>query len=74
MKDGAFMYYRITCENIGVYEFLKQYIFNNLEDSKAKWNSFLNLECNTWLNKPDVYKNENKIYFSYFTEEGYNLF
>ncbi len=68
------VYYRITCENIGIYEYLKRYIFNNFEDSKAKWNSFLNMKCNTWLHKPDVYKNENKKYCSYFTEEGYNLF
>ena len=68
------VYYRITCCNIGIYEYLKQYLFNNFDDAKERWNNFLNLECNLWLNKPNVYKNDSKNYVSYFTEEGYMLF
>lgn len=69
-----FMYYRITCENVGIYEYLKKYMFNNFKNAKDEWNKFLNLDCNSWLKKPDVYKNENKVYCSYFTETGYSIF
>lgn len=68
------MYYRITCENIGIYEYLKQYIFNNYADPKEEWNKFLYNECNTWLEKPEVYKDTESSYLSYFTEEGYQKF
>lgn len=71
---GASMYFRITCENIGVYEYLKQYIFKEMTNPKEEWNNFLRLECNSWLEKPEVYKNEDKAYYSYFTEKGYNQF
>ena len=57
------IYYRITCCNIGIYEYLKQYLFNNFDDAKERWNNFLNLECNLWLNKPNVYKNDSKNWF-----------
>lgn len=58
-------FYRITYENIGIYEALK----NNI--SFDIWKSLLRSKIFTWLPKPPEYLNG---YFSYFTEKGYENF
>lgn len=60
-------YYRITYDNIGIYEALKQNI------SLYEWDKLLNSERFQWLPKPpgSVYNGINK---SYFTETGFEWF
>lgn len=67
-------YYRITCNNIGIYEYFKKYLWNNIPNAKEIWNEFINSENNKWLKKPTIYKDNSKEYNSYFNIEGYNMF
>lgn len=65
-------YYRITCNKIGIYEYLKRdLVCNKLE---KEWKEFINSEKVNWLKKPPVYNDELKKYYSYFTEKGYEMF
>ena len=59
-------YYRITYEEDGIYNAIKNEI-NNYEI----WNHILDLDEIKWLPKPPIYKFNNQ---SYFTEEGYKIF
>lgn len=62
-------YYRITYNNIGIYEALKQEIFNNY--TKEEWQSFKSSNNVNWLKAPVFYGDNN---YSYFTELGFNIF
>lgn len=59
------MYYRITYNNIGIYEALK----NNI--SFDIWKSLLKSNIFNWLPKQPIYLNG---YYSYFTEFGFEKF
>lgn len=41
MRVGVIMYYRISCENIGIYEYLKEYIFKKYKNPKKSGTDFL---------------------------------
>ena len=65
-------YFRITYNNIGIYEALKNKIWdNNSVFSKEDWINFKNSSDVNWLKVPSVYGNDN---YSYFTELGFNIF
>ena len=34
-------YYRLTCVGIGIYEYLKKYIWNNYQEPVKVWNDFI---------------------------------
>ena len=61
-------YFRITCEGIGIYEYLKNYLWNNISNPSEVWDNFIKSNKTNWLNKPDIYTDEAKEYRSYFTE------
>lgn len=65
-------YYRITCNNIGIYEYLKKYLWNN--NYKDEWNAFIKSDNVNWLKKPHCYKDESIEYYSYFNKTGYEFF
>lgn len=65
------IYYRVTCNGIGVYEALKNEIWKSSNQPKKDWETFINSSDVNWLKKPDGYKSSN---YSYFTELGYSLF
>ena len=58
-------FFRITYNNIGIYEALKQNITLN------EWKILLQSESINWLPKPNIYTNNN---LSYFTANGYTKF
>ena len=65
-------YYRITCNQKGIYEYLKKDLLcNKLE---KEWKEFINSEKVNWLKKPPVYSDRLKKYNSYFTKKGYEMF
>lgn len=67
-------YFRITCEGIGIYEYFKKYLWNNVSNPKEVWDDFINSNETNWLNKPLIYNDDVKEYSSYFNEAGYRLF
>lgn len=67
-------YYRVTCENIGIYEYFKNYLWSNVQDPKKIWSDFICSNQTSWLKNPNVYIDKNKKYNSFFTKEGYELF
>lgn len=67
-------YYRVSCEGIGIYEYLKNYLWSNVANPKEKWDKFINSKNTNWLNKPSLYNDNLKEYYSYFTKIGYKLF
>lgn len=67
-------YYRITCKGVGIYEYFKKYLWDNNSNPDIIWKNFLNSESTNWLNKPIVYTEKNKNYFSYFNYDGYKMF
>lgn len=62
-------YFRITYNDIGIYEALKQEIFNNY--TKEEWQSFKSSNNVNWLKAPVFYGDNN---YSYFKELGFNMF
>ena len=34
-------YFRITCEGIGIYEYLKKYLWNNISNPSEVWDNFI---------------------------------
>ena len=64
-------YYRVTYNGVGIYEALKQQIWNNSNFSKEDWLKFKNSASVNWLKTPNTYGNNN---YSFFTELGYSLF
>lgn len=75
IKEGKIqvnnIYYRVTYNEIGVYEALKKQIWNNSEFTKENWENFINSSNVNWLKKPNTYGKNN---YSYFTELGFTLF
>ena len=67
-------YFRITCEGIGIYEYFKKYLWDNISNPSEVWNNFINSSKTNWLNKPTIYNDENKEYCSYFNAHGYEIF
>ncbi len=67
-------YFRITCEDIGIYEYLKKYLWNNICNPNKVWNNFIKSNKVNWLNKPTIYADETKEYRSYFNSNGYEIF
>lgn len=67
-------YYRVTCDGIGIYEYLKQYLWNNISNADEVWNDFIKSDNTNWLNKPTLYNDKSKEYYSYFNMEGYKVF
>lgn len=65
------IYWRISYNNIGIYEALKKELWNKNDSPKDEWKNLKESNAFTWLKTPDFY-NEN--YYSYFTELGYKLF
>ena len=65
VESGSESYYRITYEDIGIYEALR----NNVTDEE--WKSILNSDRIKWLPKPPNYEFNNR---SYFTKLGYDTF
>ena len=63
-------YFRITYNDIGIYEALKKYLCNN-KFSFNDWLDFKKSEDVNWLNVPPTY---NKNSYSYFTESGFKIF
>ena len=62
--------WRVTYQGIGIYEALKNAMFEQTGSSNA-WISFINSDACNWLPKPPSYGNDNK---SFFTEKGFNRF
>lgn len=67
-------YFRITCEGIGIYEYLKKYLWNNISNPSEVWDNFIKSNKANWLNKPTIYTDEAKEYRSYFNVNGYEIF
>ena len=67
-------YFRITCEGIGIYEYLKNYLWNNISNPSEVWDDFIKSNKTNWLNKPTIYTDEAKEYRSYFNVNGYEIF
>ena len=65
------LYWRVSYNGIGIYQALKNEIWNKCEFPKKEWDVLKNSESFMWLNTPPFY-NENC--YSYFTELGYELF
>ncbi len=65
------VYYRITYEEIGIYEALKKQIWSNSQFPKEQWEKFKNSNDVNWLKTPNSYAYDN---YSYFTELGFTLF
>lgn len=66
------MYYRVTYNDIGVYEALKKQIWNDNNDfTKKDWENFKKSDEVNWLKIPNVYKDNN---CSFFTELGFEVF
>ena len=66
------MFFRVTYDDVGIYEALKRLIWdNNSNFSKKDWEDF-KASCDVnWLNVPKVYGDNN---YSYFTEKGFDMF
>lgn len=62
--------WRVTYQGIGIYEALKNAMFEQTGSSTV-WMTFINSDVCNWLPKPPSYGNDNK---SFFTEEGFNRF
>lgn len=62
--------WRVTYKGIGIYEALKNAMFEQTGSSIA-WMTFINSDACNWLPKPPSYGNNNK---SFFTEKGFNRF
>ena len=67
-------YFRITCEGIGIYEYLKKYLWNNISNPTEVWDNFIKSNKTNWLNNPTIYADESKEYRSYFNGNGYEIF
>lgn len=67
-------YYRITCDGVGIYEYLKKYLWNNYSNALQIWNDFIKSNNTNWLIKPNCYTDKTKEYCSYFNEFGYENF
>ena len=67
-------YFRITCEGIGIYEYLKKYLWNNISNPSEVWDNFIKSNKTNWLNNPTIYADESKEYRSYFNVNGYEIF
>lgn len=67
-------YYRVTCEGIGIYEYLKKYLWNNVANAAEVWDKFIKSSDTNWLNKPTIYDDKLKDYYSYFNFNGYKMF
>ena len=66
-------YYRLTCVGIGIYEYLKKYIWNNYQEPVKVWNDFISDDNVNWLKRPSIYS-QNLNCYSYFTRLGYMQF
>lgn len=67
-------YFRITYDGIGIYEALKKQIWFVSTEPVKVWNSLKESDAFNWLSVPNVYEQEDKKYYSYFTETGYEMF
>ena len=67
-------YYRVTCYGIGIYEYLKKYLWNNVSNAEGVWNDFIKSNNTNWLSKPIVYNDKTKKCYSYFNIKGYKMF
>ena len=68
-EAGTDKYYRVTYENIGIYEAFKKYA------SREVWINFLNSKDVDWLPNPvKLNKVDSKSFKCYFTQLGYNKF
>ena len=67
-------YYRVTCEEIGIYEYIKRVLKTNQDNSLLPWDGFLADDCNAWLKKPMIYLDKENKYRSYFNALGYQIF
>ena len=67
-------FFRITCEGIGIYEYFKKYLWNNISNHNKVWNNFIKSNKTNWLKKPAIYNDETKEYRSYFNSNGYEFF
>ena len=57
-------YYRVTCEEIGIYEYIKRVLKTNQDNSLLSWDEFLADDCNAWLKKPMIYLHKENKYRS----------
>ena len=62
-------YWRVSYNNIGIYEALKRHLWEN--NKINTWNELKNSDNFTWLPLPNTYLENNR---SYFTEIGYKMF
>ena len=67
-------YFRITCENIGIYQYFKKYLWSSATNPSEVWNDFIKSDENDWLDNPVIYADERKKHRSYFTASGYEKF
>lgn len=66
-KIDELKYYRISINNKGIYQALKERIFSLEENPKEIWNQLKTSEYFSWLSNPNIdYKN----CISFFTKEG----
>lgn len=65
------IYYRITYDNIGIYEALKTKLWNSSKKSKEEWEKFKYSSSVNWLKTPPTYGSNN---YSFFTKLGFSLF
>lgn len=66
------IYWRVTYNDIGVYQELKSQIWDDKSSfSKEDWENFKKCDDVDWLKVPNVYSSDN---YSYFTEKGFALF
>lgn len=67
-------YFKSTSEGIGIYEYLKKYLWNNISNPTEVWDNYIKSNKTNWLNKPTIYVDESKEYSSYFNGNGYETF
>ena len=67
-------YFKSTSEGIGIYEYLKKYLWNNISNPTEVWDNYIKSNKTNWLNKPTIYVDESKEYSLYFNGNGYEIF
>ena len=67
-------YYRITCNDIDIYEYLKKYLCDNISNNNETTNKIINFNKINWLKKPTIYNGKANEYYSYLNINGYNFF
>ena len=65
------LYWRVSYNNVGIYEALKNELWEKGEFPREEWDNIKKSKAFMWLKVPNVYYDN---CYSYFTELGYELF